>query len=265
MWVGVVSIFPEMFTAITDSGVLSRAISGGVIDLHLFNPRDFAADRHATVDDRPYGGGPGMLMQVAPLAACIESARHHAHDAGMATVKTIYLSPQGGRLDQNRVRALADAGLERQEALLFICGRYEGIDERLLRNAVDEELSVGDYVLTGGELAAMVVIDAMARYLPGTLGNAASVADESHVAGLLDCPHYTRPELAFGEQVPPVLLTGDHAAIERWRRKMALGRTYDRRPDLLARRPLCADERKLLREYLTEQDGRARAAADNQE
>jgi tRNA (guanine37-N1)-methyltransferase len=253
MWIGVVSIFPEMFETISRVGVLARAIEDGIVDLRVFNPREFTDDRHATVDDRPYGGGPGMVMKVEPLLRCVEHARQQAPDAG-ARVRTIYLSPQAATLDQQRVRALADAGIAGHVQLLFICGRYEGIDERLVERAVDEELSIGDYVLTGGELGVMVVIDALSRYLPGTLGNAASVDDESHVAGLLDCPHYTRPETFGGQRVPAELLSGDHARIGRWRLKMALGRTFERRPDMLVRRALSADERTLLQEFLAERD-----------
>jgi tRNA (guanine37-N1)-methyltransferase len=249
MWIGVVSIFPEMFQAITGAGVLSRAIEQGVVDLRLFNPRDFADDRHATVDDRPYGGGPGMLMKVEPLARCIEWAKRQAPEG--AAVRTIYLSPQGARLDDRRVRALAG---DEQQHLLLVCGRYEGVDERLISTLIDEEISIGDYVLSGGELGGMVLIDALARYLPGTLGNAASVVDESHVAGLLDCPHYTRPEVICGQKVPAELLSGDHERIRRWRLRMALARTFERRPDMLVRRTLAAEERILLREYLDERD-----------
>ncbi len=247
MQMAVISIFPEMCQAIASQGVLSRAAQQGELQLSLINPRDFAADRHATVDDRPYGGGPGMVMKAAPLARAIEAAR--ALMSGPQ--RLIYLSPQGAVLDQARVEALA-ARVLAGEGLIFLAGRYEGVDERLLAEAVDEELSIGDYVLTGGELPAMVVIDAIARYLPGTLGNAESVVAESHVAGLLDCPHYTRPELYQGQQVPPVLISGDHGAVMRWRLQMALARTYERRPDLLVRRPLSADERRLLTEYLAE-------------
>jgi tRNA (guanine37-N1)-methyltransferase len=252
MWIGVISIFPEMFRAITGCGVLSRAIERGIVELRLFNPRDFTEDRHATVDDRPYGGGPGMLMKAEPLLKCIDWARVQAPHPDRT--RTIYLSPQGQRLDQRRIRALADAGLSGREHLLFVCGRYEGVDDRLLADAVDEEMSVGDYVLTGGELGVMVVVDALARYLPGTLGNAASVIDESHVAGLLDCPHYTRPEEIRGRRVPDELLSGDHERIRRWRLKMSLGRTFERRPDMLAGRALAPEERDLLREYLAERD-----------
>jgi tRNA (guanine37-N1)-methyltransferase len=251
MWIGVVSIFPEMFQAITGAGVLSRAIEQGVVDLRLFNPRDFADDRHATVDDRPYGGGPGMLMKVEPLARCIDWAQRQAPQG--AAVRTIYLSPQGARLDDRRIRALADSGHDRRH-LLLVCGRYEGVDERLIAELVDEEISIGDYVLSGGELGGMVLIDALARYLPGTLGNAASVVHESHVAGMLDCPHYTRPEVICGRRVPAELLSGDHERIRRWRLKMALARTFERRPDMLVRRTLAAEERELLREYLAERD-----------
>jgi tRNA (guanine37-N1)-methyltransferase len=252
MWIGVISILPDMFQAISGAGgVVARAIEQRIIDLHLFNPRDFAPDRHATVDDRPYGGGPGMVMKAEPLLACLAAARETVPTG--AAVRTILMTPQGARLDQTRVAALARSGLAGSEHLLFVCGRYEGVDERVLAS-VDEELSIGDYVLTGGELGVMVVIDALARYLPGTLGNAASADVESHVAGLLDCPHYTRPERVADRAVPAPLLTGDHEGIRRWRLKSALARTYERRPDLLTQRPLSREERDLLREYLAERN-----------
>jgi tRNA (guanine37-N1)-methyltransferase len=241
VWVAVVSIFPELFGALTAHGVVARAVAAGILELAFENPRDHAEDRHHTVDDRPYGGGPGMVMKVAPLIAAIAAAKAAApHDP-----RVVYLSPQGRVLDQHRVESLA-----REDALVFIAGRYEGIDERVLRACVDEEISIGDFVLTGGELPAMVVLDAVARYLPGTLGNADSVAAESHTDGLLDWPHYTRPEVVLGESVPATLLGGDHAAIARYRRTMALAKTYERRPDLLTGRPLDAEDRALLGGYL---------------
>ncbi|MBK80187.1 MAG: tRNA (guanosine(37)-N1)-methyltransferase TrmD [Gammaproteobacteria bacterium] len=242
MWFGIVSLFPEMFSTATSSGVLGRAVSAGVLDLSVFNPRDFTRDRHRTVDDRPYGGGPGMVMMVEPLLATIDAARA----AAPAPARVVYLSPQGRRLDQARVRELAA-----QPALILLAGRYEGIDERVVDAAVDEELSIGDYVLTGGELPAMVVLDAVSRHLPGTLGNAASSVEESHLDGLLDYPHYTRPEIAGGRAVPPVLLTGDHAAVQRWRRQQALRRTWERRPDLLVGRDWSAEDRALLAPLLS--------------
>jgi tRNA (guanine37-N1)-methyltransferase len=207
----------------------------------LWNPRDFTKDNYRTVDDRPYGGGPGMLMLAEPLEKALDAAK----EAGGG--KVIYLSPQGRRLDHEKVMELAG-----REAVTLLCGRYEGVDERLIRRRVDEELSLGDYVLSGGELAAMAVIDAVVRQIPGALGGEQSAAEESFVQGLLDCPQYTRPELYEGEQVPEVLMSGHHENIRRWRLKQALGRTWLRRPDLLAARKLGEDEAKLLEEFQRE-------------
>jgi tRNA (guanine37-N1)-methyltransferase len=243
MWVGVVSIFPEVFAAIRSAGVVARALTRGVLELDIVTPRDYTTDRHRTVDDRPYGGGPGMVMKAEPLEAALNDLRGRAP----APVHTVYMSPQGKRLTQARVEQLA-----REGALVFLAGRYEGIDERVIASMIDEELSLGDYVVTGGELPTMVVIDAVARHLPGTLGNAESTEEESHRAGLLDCPHYTRPEDVGGRVVPTVLLSGDHEAVRRWRKKMRLGRTFERRPDLLAHRALTDEERTLLEEYFQE-------------
>jgi tRNA (guanine37-N1)-methyltransferase len=249
MWVGVVSIFPEMFRTLTSEGVVARAIAAGALNLVVENPRDYAEDRHNTVDDRPYGGGPGMVMKVEPLLRAIDALKLRAG----GTARTVYLSPQGERLAQRRVESLA-----REERLIFVAGRYEGIDERVIEASVDEQISLGDFVLTGGELPVMVVIDAVARYLPGTLGNTESAEAESYRSGLLDWAHYTRPDQVMGRSVPPVLLGGDHETIRRFRLRDALGRTYERRPDLLARRALSAEERRLLGEYL-EQPGRVDA------
>ena len=237
MWIGIVSLFPEMIESIAATGVLGRAISAGGLQLEVFNPRDHAVDKHATVDDRPYGGGPGMVLMVEPLMAAIKAAQARAPQAP----KVLYLSPQGPRLDQQGVVALAA-----EQSLVLLAGRYEGIDERVVELCVDAELSIGDYILTGGELAAMVVVDAVCRYLPGTLGNSESLTQESHLDGLLDYPHYTRPETAGGLDVPPVLLSGDHRAIEDWRKRAALQRTWERRPDLLADRCLSDAELALL-------------------
>ncbi len=241
MWVGIVSIFPAMFRMLTSEGVVARAVAQGALNIVVENPRDHADDRHNTVDDRPYGGGPGMVMKVEPMVAAINALKARAG----GSARTVYLSPQGERLVQSKVEALA-----REERIVFIAGRYEGIDERVIDDVVDEQISLGDYVLTGGELPIMVVLDAIARYLPGTLGNAESTEAESYRAGAFDWAHYTRPEHVLGRSVPPVLLTGDHAAISRWRRLDALGRTYERRPDLLARRRLSDEERSLLKDYL---------------
>jgi tRNA (guanine37-N1)-methyltransferase len=241
MWVGVVSIFPEMFRVLTGEGVVARAIAQGTLDLAIENPRDHTEDRHSTVDDRPYGGGPGMVMKVEPLLRAIDALKRRAS----GPVRTIYMSPEGERLVQSTVERLAH-----EERLIFIAGRYEGIDERAIQRAVDEEISLGDFVLTGGELPVMAVIDAVARYLPGTLGNADSAEAESFRAGLLDWAHFTRPERIVDREVPAVLLSGDHAAVRRWRLRDALGRTYERRPDLLSKRRLSAEERLLLDDYL---------------
>jgi tRNA (guanine37-N1)-methyltransferase len=213
------------------------------VSLEVLNPRDFAQDRHRTVDDRPYGGGPGMVMAVEPLRSTIRAAKERANGACASL-----LSPQGRRLDQSAVRKLA----QRQE-LILVCGRYEGIDERLIELEIDEEWSLGDYVLSGGELAAAVLIDAVTRLLPGVLGDEQSAAQDSFMDGLLDCQHYTRPEEAEGLQVPPVLLSGDHGAIERWRKKQALGRTWLRRPDLLEGMQLDEESTMLLEEFKREQ------------
>lgn len=241
MWVGVVSIFPSMFQALTGEGVVARAIAQRTLDIVIENPRDYADDRHSTVDDRPYGGGPGMVMKVAPLLRAVAALKARAD----GPARTVYLSPHGERLRQNRVEALA-----LEERLVFIAGRYEGIDERVVESIVDEQISLGDFVLTGGELPVMVVIDAVARHLPGTLGNAESSEAESFRSGLLDWAHYTRPEHVMERSVPPVLLGGDHEAIRRWRLRDALVRTYESRPDLLSQRRLSVEERSLLEDYL---------------
>ena len=245
MWVGVVTLFPEMFKAITDHGITSRAVQKGLLQLACWNPRDFTADKHKTVDDRPYGGGPGMLMKVQPLRDAINAAKQ----AAGGDVKVIYVSPQGKPLNQRGVNELAT-----REKLIFVAGRYEGIDERLIGTDIDEEWSIGDYVISGGELAAMVVIDAITRLQPGAVGDEDSVVEDSFMTGLLDCPHYTRPEQLDDQAVPDVLLSGHHEEIKRWRLKQSLGRTQERRPDLLEKRPLNEQEKLLLAEYLREQD-----------
>jgi tRNA (guanine37-N1)-methyltransferase len=237
----VVTLFPEMFAAVTHSGISGRALEAGLWSLGLWNPRDFTKDNYRTVDDRPYGGGPGMLMLAEPLEKALDAAR----EAGGG--KVIYLSPQGRRLDHEKVMELAG-----RQAVTLLCGRYEGVDERLIRRRVDEELSLGDFVLSGGELAAMAVIDAVVRQIPGALGGEQSAIEESFVQGLLDCPQYTRPEVYEGEQVPEVLLSGHHENIRRWRLKQALGRTWLRRQDLLAARKLSEEERTLLEEFQRE-------------
>jgi tRNA (guanine37-N1)-methyltransferase len=220
-----ISLFPELIQQAAAFGVLGRAIKQQQLNLQCFNPRDFTQDKHRTVDDRPYGGGPGMLMKVEPLAKAITAAKDEADD----NAKVVYLSPQGKQINQQMVVKAASE----ENDLILIAGRYEGIDERLIGSLVDEEWSIGDYVLSGGEFAALVVVDAITRLIPGVLGDDDSALQDSFMQGLLDCPHYTRPELIGGKSVPEVLLSGDHKAIKRWRLKQALGRTWLRRPDLL--------------------------------
>jgi len=246
----VVTLFPEMFEAVTECGVTGRARERKLFDLVLWNPRDFATGNYRNVDDRPYGGGPGMVMMVEPLEKALSSARQRQRSAGVKATRVVYLSPQGRLLTHGRVMEYATL-----PGLVLLAGRYEGVDERLIERAVDEEVSIGDYVLSGGELAAMVMMDCIVRQLPGALGDAESAAQDSFADGLLDCPHYTRPEVHEGSEVPPVLLSGNHGDIARWRLKQALGRTWKRRPDLLERRPLSAEERALLDEYKREGQG----------
>ena len=224
MWAGVVTLFPEMFTALTGHGVTGRAVKRGQLAVEYSNPRDHAHDRHRTVDDRPFGGGPGMLMKVEPLLEAIAAIRAKAP----SPPRVIYLSPQGQPLTQKRVVELAQL-----DSLVLLCGRYEGIDERIVEMCVDEEISIGDYVLSGGELGAMVLLDAVTRLIPGVLGHADSAVEDSFSEGWLDCPHYTRPEEFAGQRVPEVLLSGNHELIRRWRLKQSLGRTWLRRPELL--------------------------------
>ncbi|MCG6940680.1 MAG: tRNA (guanosine(37)-N1)-methyltransferase TrmD [Thiohalocapsa sp.] len=247
----VITLFPEQFRILSGEGVVARALRRGIAQLETWNPRDFATDAQRTVDDRPYGGGPGMVMKVEPLRAAIDAAKAAAVQAGCDS-RVAYLSPQGRRLTQADVERIATA-----PGWILLAGRYEGVDERLIETRVDEEWSIGDYVLSGGELPAMVVMDAVIRLLPGALGHADSAAQDSYGDGLLDCPHYTRPEVVDGRAVPAVLLSGDHAAIERWRRQQALGRTRERRPDLLRARGLDARDRALLDEYMRGRGGTA--------
>jgi tRNA (guanine37-N1)-methyltransferase len=244
MQIAVVSLFPEMFTAVSDYGVTGRAVEQGQLRLHLSNPRDYATDRHGTVDDRPYGGGPGMLMKLETLELAIAGAR----EAVGGGSRVILLSPQGRRFDHARAVELSQL-----DSMILVAGRYEGVDERLLEAEVDEEISIGDYVLSGGEIPAMAVIDAVSRQLPGVLGHELSAGQDSFAEGLLDCPHYTRPELYAGRRVPEILLGGNHEKIRRWRLKQALGRTLERRPDLLEQRTLTSEEEELLAEYRREQ------------
>lgn len=229
-----------MVEAFSGFGVTGRAREKGIYSLGLWNPRDFSENSYRSVDDRPYGGGPGMVMVAGPLEGAIDAAQ------GNCPGRVIYLSPQGGKLDHEKVMALS-----REPKLVLVAGRYEGVDERLIERKIDEEISIGDYVLSGGELPALVLIDAVVRQLPGVLGDADSAAEDSFVEGLLDCPHYTRPEVYRGGQVPEVLLSGDHEKIRRWRLKAALGRTWLRRPDLLDR-ALSVEESRLLEEFKRE-------------
>lgn len=241
MWLGVVTLFPEMFRAVTDFGVTGRAVSKGLLEMQTWNPRDFAHDKHKTVDDRPYGGGPGMLMMVQPLRDAI----HAAKAAAGKEAKVIYLSPQGRKLTQQGVEELA-----KSSSLVLVCGRYEGVDERIIQTEVDEEWSIGDYVLSGGELPAMTLIDSVSRLVPGVLGKKASAEQDSFSDGLLDCPHYTRPESMDGLDVPAVLLSGNHEHIRRWRLQQSLGRTLLRRPELLENLALTGEQEKLLAEFV---------------
>ena len=247
MDIDAITLFPEMFAAVTGSGITRRAFENGLWRLQCWNPRDFTEDNHRTVDDRPYGGGPGMVMLAQPLARAIEAAKARRREAGEANPRVICLSPQGQPLGAARVSAFAAS-----TGAILLCGRYEGIDERLLASCVDEELSLGDFVLSGGEIAALALIDAGVRQLPGALNHADSAVEESFVDGLLDCPHYTRPEEYAGKRVPDVLLSGNHEKIRRWRLKQALGRTWLRRPDLIAARTLSREEASLLEEFRRE-------------
>lgn len=239
----VITLFPGMFAAVADFGITRRARERGLWRLSLWNPRDFVDDNYRTVDDRPYGGGPGMVMLAEPLEKAIAAAKGNQPGA-----KVVYLSPQGRPLSHQRVLEMAQGA-----GVILLCGRYEGVDERLIVRCVDEEISLGDFVLSGGEIAAMALIDAVVRQLPGALNDADSAAEESFAGGLLDCPHYTRPEVHEGLPVPPVLLTGHHAEIRRWRLKQALGRTWLRRPDLIKQRMLDQEETTLLEEFKREQ------------
>ena len=241
MWIGIISLFPEMFKAITDFGVTGRAVKQNLLQVQCWNPRDFTFDKHKTVDDRPYGGGPGMLMMVQPLRDAIREAKATACKEDGVEAKVIYLSPQGRKLDQAGVQTLAT-----NQKLILVCGRYEGIDERLIQTEIDEEWSIGDYVLTGGELPAMTLIDAVARFIPGVLGKQASALEDSFAEGLLDCPHYTRPEVLDGLPVPQVLMSGHHEQIRKWRLEQSLERTWLRRPELLDSLALTDEQRVLL-------------------
>jgi tRNA (guanine37-N1)-methyltransferase len=240
----VVTLFPEFFHVFADNGVSGRALRHGLAQLFIWNPRDYTQDPHRTVDDRPYGGGPGMLMQVAPLRAAIQAAKAQAPNSPVA-----YLSPQGQVFTQTAAQTLSS-----RSGIILIAGRYEGVDERLIERYVDEEWSIGDYVLSGGELPALVLMDTVIRLLPGVLGHTDSAREDSYSDSLLDCPHYTRPEEIEGLKVPKVLLSGNHAAIRRWRLQQALGRTWLRRPDLLKQRGLSAEEQGLLKAFISALD-----------
>ena len=245
MRIDVVTLFPEMLDAVTESGISGRAVDRGLLEVAHWNPRDYSRDRHRTVDDRPYGGGPGMVMMVEPLRAAIRAAKRQVPQGA----PVIHLSPQGRVLDQAGLRELSAL-----PGMVLVASRYEGVDERLIAAEIDQEWSIGDYVLSGGELAAMVLIDGVTRLLPGALGHEDSAEQDSFTDGLLDHPHYTRPEVIDGESVPPVLLSGDHAAIRRWRCKQALGRTWLRRPELLQGRPLDEEQQRLLQEFIREHE-----------
>jgi len=248
MRAGIITLFPDMFVALSEYGVSSRAIRDGLAELSFWNPRDYSIDKHRTVDDRPYGGGPGMLMKTGPLEGAINAAKQELPGA-----KVIYLTPQGKPLEQSAINQLAQC-----DSFILLCGRYEGIDERVIETHVDEEYSLGDYVLSGGELAAMVCLDAIIRLQPGALGHEESAGQDSFMNGLLDCPHYTRPEEFAGKVVPPVLLSGDHEAIRKWRLKQSLGRTWQRRPELIERmskaKELTDEHRQLLEMFISEHE-----------
>lgn len=245
-----ISLLPEMFQAVSEYGVIGRAIKQGRVGLTCVNPRDFTTDKHRTVDDRPYGGGPGMLMKVEPLDKAIEAAKNSVVDSTgqCKTSQVIYLTPQGEQLNTKVIKELSQT-----PHLILLSGRYEGVDQRLINAKVDREISIGDFVLSGGELASMVVIDAITRYVPEVLGHSASAVEDSFEDGLLDHPHYTRPEVFEGQSVPAVLKSGDHKAIERWRLKQRLGNTWQRRPDLLNSKSLSDEETSLLNEFKAEQ------------
>ncbi|MDO8895504.1 MAG: tRNA (guanosine(37)-N1)-methyltransferase TrmD [Nitrosomonas sp.] len=243
----VITLFPEMFNAITQYGVTGKANRNDFFRLNTWNPRDFTHDKHRTVDDSPYGGGPGMVMMAQPLEDAITQAKARQNALGIEKTQTLYLTPQGKRLDHEMVKELSTL-----PGLILLCGRYEGIDERLIMSEVDMEISIGDYVVSGGELAAMILIDCIVRQIPGTLGHPESANQDSFADGLLDYPHYTRPELYKGSSVPEVLISGNHAHIRRWRLQQALGRTWLKRPDLFELKfahGMTIEEEKLLEEF----------------
>jgi tRNA (guanine37-N1)-methyltransferase len=243
MQLSIVTLFPEMFTAVTEYGISGRAVRSGLMSLEYFNPRDYTTDKHRTVDDKPFGGGPGMLMKTEPLVAAIAAAKQ----AASRDAKVIYLSPQGQTLKQDSIVELAQ-----RESMVLLCGRYQGIDNRVLENEIDEEWSLGDFVISGGELAAMTLIDAMTRFQPGALGDEGSALEDSFSNGLLHSPEYTRPQSFNGQDVPEVLLSGDHEAIRKWRLKQSLGATWLKRPDLLRTMSLEQEEQGLLEQFMQE-------------
>ena len=246
MQLGIVSLFPEMFAAVTEHGISGRAVRSGLMNLELFNPRDYTTDKHRTVDDKPFGGGPGMLMKTEPLMASIAAARQAVSQKQTTgeSVKVIYLSPQGKTLKQDSIIDLA-----KREGMVLLCGRYQGIDNRVLVSEIDEEWSLGDFVISGGELAAMTLIDAMTRFQPGALGDEGSALEDSFSNGLLHSPEYTRPQSIAGSDVPEVLLSGDHEAIRKWRMKQSLGATWLKRPDLLQAMSLEIEQEELLKQF----------------
>ena len=249
MQLGIVTLFPEMFAAVTEHGISGRAVRSGLMNLELFNPRDYTTDKHRTVDDKPFGGGPGMLMKTEPLMASIAAARQAVRQKQTIGEKArvIYLSPQGQTLKQGSIIDLA-----KRESMVLLCGRYQGIDNRVLENEIDEEWSLGDFVISGGELAAMTLIDAMTRFQPGALGDEGSVLEDSFSNGLLHSPEYTRPQSIDGSDVPKVLLSGDHEAIRKWRLKQSLGATWLKRPDLLQAMSLEREQEELLEQFKQE-------------
>jgi len=249
MQLGIVTLLPEMFSAVTEYGISGRAVRSGLMSLEYFNPRDFTTDKHRTVDDKPFGGGPGMLMKTEPLVAAIAAARQAVGEKqnGSEPSKVIYLSPQGRTLKQDSIIDLAQ-----RESMVLLCGRYQGIDNRVLENEIDEEWSLGDFVISGGELAAMTLIDAMTRFQPGALGDEGSALEDSFTNGLLHSPEYTRPQSFDGKDVPKVLLSGDHEAIRKWRLQQSLGATWLKRPDLLSGMSLDQEQEELLEQFKRE-------------
>jgi len=249
MRVSVITLFPEMFTALTDWGISGRAVKQALVTLDFFNPRDYTTDKHRTVDDKPFGGGPGMLMKTEPLVAAIQAAKQAELDKSGAKKngKVVLLSPQGKQVDHQEIMSLAA-----RENLILVCGRYQGVDNRVIESEIDEELSIGDFVLSGGEIAAMALIDAVIRFQPGALGDEDSAQQDSFTSGLLHCPEYTRPQEYDGKEVPDVLLSGDHGAIEQWRIKHSLGATWLKRPDLIDKCELSEEQKELLEQYIHE-------------